>query len=330
MEMKDGFKMPLTLGVDLGGTKVNVVLVDARGNLLYAHKSMVHASKQPEWVITDIVQKANECLSTTGLEAAALGIGVAAQVDADGIIHASPNLGWQNFQLKEQLEKQLGLPVTVTNDVNAAVWGEWRYGAGMGADELAALFVGTGIGGGVITGGRLFTGCNNIAGELGHMTIVYGGRKCRCPNRGCLEAYAGGWAIAERAQETIKRFPKEGRRLLSLAGQVHKVSAETVSKAYHEGDLLAKKLVEETARYLGAGVVSIVNAFNPCVLVLGGGVIEGIPELVPLVEQFTKDRALEAAVDRLKIVKSALGVNAGAIGAAALAQTKQSAKTTLT
>jgi glucokinase len=311
---------PLTLGVDLGGTKVNVGLVDAAGRLLSAHKSLIHPEKEPERVIADILSGVEVCLSKTGLEAEALGIGVAAQVDLKGVVHGSPNLGWQNFPLKKKLEKQLGLPVAVTNDVRAATWGEWQYGSGRGVDDLAVLFVGTGVGGGIITGGNLLAGCSNSGGELGHITIVYDGRKCRCPNRGCLEAYAGGWAIAERAQEAVRTAPKKGQHLLSLAGSVEKITAATVSQAYREGDLLARRLVEDTGRYLAAGVVSIVNAFNPCVLVLGGGVIEGIPELIQMVKEFTRSRALEAAVERLEIVKAELGGDAGVIGAAALAQ----------
>lgn len=310
----------LTLGVDLGGTKLNLGLVDAAGRLLYAHKSMIHDSKEPEMVIADISAGVEACLSKTGQEAKALGIGVAAQVDQKGVVRGSPNLGWRNFPLKKKLEKQLGLPVFVTNDVRAATWGEWRYGSGRGVDDLVVLFVGTGVGGGIITGGKLLTGCTNSGGELGHITIVFDGRKCRCPNNGCLEAYAGGWAIAERAQETIRTLSNKGRRLLALAGSINRVTAVTVSQAYREGDLLARLLVEETGQYLAAGVVSIVNAFNPCVLVLGGGVIEGIPELIQMVREFTRNMALEASVEELKIVKAALGVDAGVIGAAALAQ----------
>jgi len=310
----------LTLGVDLGGTKLNVALVDATGRILSAHKSPIHPEKEPERVIADILTGIDRCLSKTGQKAEALGIGVAAQVDQKGVVRGSQNLGWRNVPLKKKLEKQLGLPVAVTNDVNAATWGEWRYGSGRGVDDLAVLFVGTGIGGGIITGGNLLAGCTNSGGELGHITIVYDGRKCHCPNRGCLEAYAGGWAIAERAQEAVRTALEEGQCLVSLAGSVEKITAATVSRAYHEGDLLARRLVENTGRYLAAGVVSIVNVFNPCLLVLGGGVIEGIPELIQMVKEFTRNRALEAAVEKLEIVKAALGGDAGVIGAAALAQ----------
>jgi glucokinase len=311
---------PLTLGVDLGGTKINVALVDANGRLLSAHKSLIHPKKKPERVIADILTGIDRCLSKTSQEAKALGIGIAAQVDLKGVVRGSPNLGWRNVSLKKKLEKQLGLPVVVTNDVRAATWGEWRYGSGRGVDDLAVLFVGTGVGGGVISGGKVLSGCTNSGGELGHITIVSDGRKCHCPNNGCLEAYVGGWAIAERAQETIRTLSIEGRRLLALAGSINRVTAVTVSQAYREGDLLARLLVEETGRYLATGVVSIVNAFNPCVLVLGGGVIEGIPKLIQIVKDIVPTMALEASVEELKIVKAALGVDAGVIGAAALAQ----------
>ncbi len=309
-----------TLGVDLGGTKLKVALVDVSGRLLSVYDSPTHPNKEPEKVIADILTGIERCLSKANQEAKALGVGIAAQVDRKGVVHGSPNLGWQNVPIKKKLEEKLGIPVFVTNDVRAATWGEWRFGSGKGVDDLAVLFVGTGIGGGVISGGKLLAGCRNSGGELGHITIVYDGRQCHCPNRGCLEAYAGGWAIAERTQEAVNNELKKGQRLISLAGGVEKITAATVSRGYYEGDGLARRLVEETGRYLAAGVVSIVNAFNPCRFVLGGGVVEGIPELVQLVEEFTRKRALEAAVERLEIVKAALGGDGGVIGAAALAQ----------
>jgi glucokinase len=311
---------PITLGVDLGGTKVNVGLLDSNGKLLFVHKSLIGASKEPENVINEIVTDVNVCLNETGLDAKAIGIGVAAQVNNEGVVIGSPNLGWRNFPLKKKLEKKIGLPVLVTNDVRAATWGEWRYGVGKGVNNLVVLFIGTGVGGGVISEGNILTGCTNSGGELGHMTIVSGGRKCKCPNKGCLEAYVGGWAIAERAQEAIENLPVEGKPMLIMAGNLRLVTSVTVNKAYRQGDLLARILLDETGRYLAAGIVSIVNAFNPCFLVLGGGVIEAIPELVTIVNNMVPQMALEAAVKNLKIVRAALGGDAAVIGAASLAQ----------
>jgi glucokinase len=311
---------PITFGVDLGGTKANVVLVDAIGQLLFFNKSLIPVSKEPDAVLKHVIKQMDDCLVQTGYKVRAFGMGVAAQVDSEGFIFGSPNLGWQNFSLKHKLEQLTDFPLFITNDVRAATWGEWRYGAGNNVDDLAVIFVGTGIGGGVISGRQLLCGCTNGGGEVGHVTLVYKGRKCRCPNSGCLEAYAGGWAIAARAQEAVQKNSEEGKFLLSLAGSIEKITAATVAEAYHEGDIMAEFLVKQTGKYLAAGAVSVVNAFNPCRLILGGGVIEGIPELVQIVKEELPSRALKSSVTKLKIVKSKLGNDAGAIGAAVLAQ----------
>ncbi|MBI4279189.1 MAG: ROK family protein [Armatimonadetes bacterium] len=310
-----------TLGVDLGGTKVETAIVDDVGNILAAHRRPTHAGKGAAGIIADIVACARDCLGEASRAAEALGIGVAGQVDAaTGTVRFAPNLGWRDVPLRAELEQALALRVVVTNDVRAATWGEWQHGAGRGVDDLVCVFVGTGVGGGIVSGGRMLEGCSGSAGEVGHMTIVAGGRRCRCPNRGCLEAYAGGWAIAERAQEAVRADLRAGGTLVALAGDVQNITAASVAQAYRQGDPLSCHLVAETGRYLAAGMVGIVNAFNPCLLILGGGVIEGLPELIPLVEREIRARALGAAVEPLRVVKAALGGDAGVVGAAVLAQ----------
>ena len=316
--------MPLeTLGVDLGATKVAAALVDAEGCIVASHVYPTNAAKGPDEVISDIVACVRDGLGTSARGAAGLGIGVAGQIDeATGAVHSAPNLGWHHVPLRAALEQGLGLPVVVTNDVRAATWGEWMHGAGRGTQDLVTLFIGTGVGGGIVIGGYLIAGCTNATGELGHMTIVTGGRKCHCRNRGCLEAYVGGWAIAEQAREAVLRDREAGRRLVALAGGVDEITAGTVSEAYHQGDPLAVHLVEEISRHLAAGIVTVVNAFNPCLLILGGGVVEGLPELAALAEAPVRAHALEAAVSALRISRAALGNQAGVIGAAALARRK--------
>lgn len=314
----------LSLGVDLGGTKVETALVDAEGRIVASHRHQTDPEKGPTGVIADIVACVGDCLGETSQRPKALGIGVAGQVDASsGTVHFAPNLGWRDVPLRAELEKALGLRVVVTNDVRAATWGEWWHGAGQGVDDLVCLFIGTGIGGGVVSGGLMLEGCRNTAGELGHMTLVFGGRRCRCPNQGCLEAYAGGWAIAERAQEAVQQDPTSGQALVALAGSIENMTAATVAQAYQKGDPLARHLVKETGRCLAAGIVGIVNAFNPCLLLLGGGIIEGMPELVNTVEREVRGHALQAAVEPLRILKAALGSDAGVIGAAVLARKKR-------
>ncbi|MCW3997580.1 MAG: ROK family protein [Candidatus Bathyarchaeota archaeon] len=310
----------VTLGVDLGGTKVKTAMVDIQGRILYSHKNLTHPEKGPDQIIMDMIACINECQRKAGEKADGIGVGIAGQVSESGVVHFAPNLKWWDFPLRNKLEENLQIPVFVVNDVRAATWGEWRYGSGEGVSDVVVLFLGTGIGGGVITGGKILQGCSNAAGELGHITIVVEGRRCRCRNKGCLEAYAGGWAIAERAQEMVRSNPTAGQHLIQLAGSVYNISTATVSQAFKEKDSLATSIVEKTGQYLSAGLVGIINAFNPCVLVLGGGVIEGIPELVTITQKNIKERALEAAIKKLKIKKSALGENAGIIGAATLAQ----------
>lgn len=312
---------PLTVGVDLGGTKVAAALVDAGGGIVTSYVSPTHAERGPAGVIADIVACVKQGLGEAARDARALGIGVAGQVDeATGAVHFAPNLRWRQVPLGAELTKALARRVVVTNDVRAATWGEWVHGAGRDARDLVTLFVGTGVGGGIVSGGRMLTGCTNAAGELGHVTIVTGGRKCTCPNSGCLEAYVGGWAIAERAREAVARDPRSGQRLIAIATGVEYITAKSVAQAYRERDALARLLVDETVRHLAAGVVTIVNAFNPCLVILGGGVIEGLPELIAMAEPLVRAHALEAATRGLRIVKAALGNQAGVIGAAALAR----------
>ncbi|WP_455282780.1 ROK family protein [[Eubacterium] cellulosolvens] len=313
---------PTTVGVDLGGTKVATAILDREGHILSSHKYPTDSEKGSDSVVEDLVGCITERLRKDEYDPKALGIGVAGQIDVDGVVRSAPNLNWRDVPLKTKLEEKLGLPVIVTNDVRAATLGEWEYGSGKNINDLVLLFVGTGIGGGVITNGRLLTGCSNIAGELGHITIVVEGRKCHCPKRGCMEAYGGGWAIAERAQEAVRNDSSAGKALLEIAVNAEQITAATVSKAYHNGDKLASNLVIETSRYIAAGVSSIVNAFNPCLIVLGGGVIEGIPELIQMIEEQTKKEALKPAIENLRFTKASLGGKAGVVGAAALAQHK--------
>jgi len=214
----------------------------------------------------------------------------------------------------------LGLPVRVLNDVHAITWGVWQDGAGRGVDDLVAVFIGTGIGGGVISDGRLVRGHRGTAGEVGHTTLVAGGRDCHCPNRGCWEAYAGGWAIAERAQEAVRHNPEAGHVLLDLAGSIEAITGRTVNEAVEQGDPLAQELTNATSRYLGAGMTSVVNAFNPARIVMGGGVIEGHPAHVNAVAETVRKRALPPARQKLEIVTSELGGRAGVVGAAAFAR----------
>lgn len=310
----------LALGVDLGGSKIETVLIDRNGHILSSCKHVTTPEKGPDGVIADILTSIDLCVGKTNQKPRMLGIGVAGQTNPEGVVIYAPNLNWHDVPLEAKIEEQLGLPTTVTNDVRAAAYGEWIHGSGKGVNDLVVLFVGTGIGGGIVSGGKMIVGCNNAAGELGHVTIVAGGRRCHCTNIGCLEAYASGWAIAERTQEAVRANPRKGQLLMSLAGAIDSITAKTVAEAYYKGDQLANQLVVDTSRYLAAGVVGIVNIFDPCLIVLGGGVIEGIPELIDKVKNIVRRYALKASLKNLMFAKTSFGDKAGAIGAAAFAQ----------
>ncbi len=311
-----------TLGVDIGGTKIDTALVDSSGKIITSHYRLLQTGKGAGQAMADIVDSVNTCLEESGHQASALGVGVAGQIDHKlGIVRRSPNLpDWLDVPLKDRLSQALNLPVAVNNDAKAITWGEWRHGAGRGYDDLVCLFVGTGIGGGVVSGGRLIEGVHNTAGELGHLTVVAAGRQCHCPNEGCLEAYAGGWAIAERTRDIVRSNPQGGELITRLAGDAAHISALTVSQAYNQNDPLAYRMVKDTSKYLAAGLVSIVNAFNPALIILGGSVILGIPDLVAMVEKRVRKHALQTPVEGLRIITAALGNKAGVIGAAALAR----------
>lgn len=218
------------------------------------------------------------------------------------------------------LSDTLKLPVAITNDVRAACWREWLFGAARGTDDLVAVFVGTGIGGGVISGGRMLNGCTNTFGEIGHIPVDLDGPRCHCGSWGCLQAIAGGWAIAQQAQEAAGSSPQHGQALLGLAGgRREAITASMVVQALGEEDPISKKIMDRATEATIAASVGIVNAFNPCRPILGGGVVEGYPKLVEIVQEGVRRRAPGAATERLEVLKAKLGGNAGVVGAAALA-----------
>jgi glucokinase len=278
----------------------------------------------PGAVINQIVTGVRQLKRETAISLSGIGIGVAGQVDpgTGGVIFA-PNLDWHNVPLGADLEKECALPVVVTNDVRAALWGEWLFGAGRGAGDLLCIFVGTGIGGGIVCGGRVLEGCTNTAGEIGHITVDLNGPICHCGNWGCMEAIAGGWGIARRTKESVQADPVSGSTILKLAGgKVEDITARTVAQAFFDGDMLAGEIIKEVTDALAAGIASLVNALNPCQIILGGGFIEGMPELVSRIDDGVRRRALSAATGGLTVCASKLGNDAGIIGAAALAMKK--------
>jgi glucokinase len=311
------------IGIDLGGTKLELAVIDENGFINRSIRTKTRVSEGSRAILSDMLEAIDALSEHNKANIVGIGVGTAGQINKlTGDVELSLNLGWRNVPLKRNLEDISGIPVVVTNDVRAITWGEWIYGAGKGVEDLVCLFVGTGIGGGVVSGGRILEGATNTAAELGHITVSINGPRCTCGNRGCLEALSGGWGIAQRAQEAVQKNKKRGKVILDNAGHsISNISSEAVALSALSGDPMAISVLKTATQALIAGCVSLVNAFNPRKLIIGGGVIEGMPELIDKINVGVRELALPSATRELEVVKSVLGAKAGVIGAASLAMT---------
>ncbi len=309
-----------SLGIDIGGTKTAMVLVDSEGRVV-AEKIFPTARQNPEHQI-ELLKRHFEELTANRSLPKTIGIGIAGQIEkSTGTVLLAPNVQWKQVPIKQLIEKAFHLPTTVLNDVRAAAWGEWLYGAGKGCNDLLCLFFGTGVGGAFIDDGILREGASNTAGEIGHMVIDLNGRACSCGQRGCWETLVGGWGIAKMVQEGVRAEPERASLFLQLAqGNSETLSARHLFEAHKQGDPLAKQMIDRVSHAMVAGVASLINTFNPARLVVGGGVIEGYPEFLPLLRRDVPKACLEAAAHSFEIVESKLKGNAVAVGAAACAK----------
>jgi glucokinase len=312
------------LGIDLGGTKVSAAVLDPQGRILGLARAKTRAWRDDEEVFATIALTGRQAVERAGLQSSdleAVGIGAPGPLDPDsGYIIESANLKFRNFPLGPRLGRELGVTAMVENDVNAGIYGEFMAGAGRGARDLIGVFVGTGIGGGLILDGRLYRGATRNAGEVGHIIVAVGGPPCGCGNRGCLEALASRVAITRDVRRAIKR----GRKTV-LARPLKKgtalLSSQMLKGAYDAGDAVGVKVMNRSAKSLGAGLGSLVNLLGPEMIILGGGVIEAMgSEFIERIDRATRKVAFETCARGLKIVKAELGDDAGVIGAALLAR----------
>ncbi len=234
------------VGVDLGGTHIRVARVDTDGTVHGIIEENTRVEEGPNGVELQVVGMVHNLCRSETAPPVGVGVGIAGDIDKDsGEIIFSPNLRWHNVPFRADLQKRLDMPVLAINDVRAATWGEWTHGAGRGFDDIVCMFIGTGIGGGIVSGGRVLSGCGNSAGEIGHMVVQLGGPRCTCGNWGCLEALAGGWAIAQRAQAEVSAHPATGTILLDMSPDIDNISARTVIGAARSGDQVSLRLVEQ-------------------------------------------------------------------------------------
>jgi glucokinase len=246
----------------------------------------------------------------------AVGLALAGQIDrVTGNVLVAPNLGWRDVAFGDLLSERLSRPVFVANDLAAAAWGEAQAGAARNHPDAVLVFVGSGIGSGLVLGGRLYEGSGGVSGEFGHVKVRPGGRPCGCGERGCLEAYAGGHALGARAAEAIR----EGRESLLSFPEGLTPTAGMIDRAAAQGDLLCIELLEEAATLVGIAAANLMTVLNPGVLVLGGGVLAGSPSMRGRVEALVREQTSRSALRTLIIADAALGDDAGLVGAAHLA-----------
>jgi len=317
---------PWVVGVDVGGTNVVVGLVPTEGGRPCSLRKCATASLgEPDAVVRHLARIVDEVIddglgASGGSRADVLGIGIGSPGPLDleaGVVLDAFNLGWKDFPLRDGLAEAVGLPAILDNDANCATWGEFWQGAGKGARSLVGVTLGTGIGGGVVLDGRLVHGASASAGEIGHMTIDFTGRRCKCGNYGCLEAYASGPNIAARAREGIEAGA-ESLLLRLVDGDPERITAVTVYEAILQGDGYAAEVMIETAKLLGAGIANIVNILNPEVVVIVGGVTRAGDFLFAPLRSEVRRRAFKSAEQACRIVPGALPETAGVIGAAGL------------
>lgn len=312
--------MSLTVGIDVGGTKIASGVVAEDGSVLASSRTESPA-EDPRAIAEEIATL------VAGFRAdhdvSAVGVAAAGWIDLDRAeVMFAPNLAWRNEPLQELVATRVGLPTVIENDANAAAWAEYRFGAGRGARALLMATIGTGIGGGLVLGGELFRGGFGVAAEIGHIRMVPDGWPCACGRRGCWEAYGSGTGLTVRARELAAAEPDQARALLELAdGEVEKISGPLVSDAADAGDPVALRCFAELARWIGEGLGSLAAVIDPDVLVVGGGVSESASlDLEEIIAAFEGSESGFGHRPAPRIVMADLGNDAGLIGAADLAR----------
>lgn len=310
--------MPYLYGaIDLGGTNVRAIVADLDGAV---RSEIVQSSRAPEGLdacLASIEEAMRKAASEANVEPASLhGIGIASAgwVDSEiGIVPAAPQLpGWRNVPLAQIIRERLGPPTILENDANAAALGEHVFGAGRDVRHLVYITVSTGIGGGIIVGGRLYGGAKGSAGEIGHTVIDPNGPLCGCGNHGCLEALASGTAIARRGAEAAKRG--ESSALAAILEREGRVSAEAMAEAAKNGDLASREIFAEAGRFLGIALANLVNLLSPQAILIGGGVAQSHELFLPQAENTMRSLSLGEPLKYVRLGLAELGDMAGPLG----------------
>lgn len=312
--------MALTIGVDVGGTKIAAGVVDESGEILA--KTRVPTPADPQWAVDAIAQGVRE-LKEQYPDVAAVGVGAPGFISRDrSTVLMAPNIAWENEPLKQRVEELTGLPAVIENDANCAAWAEFRFGAAAAFEDTVLITVGTGIGGGIVLDGRLHRGRFGVAGEIGHLNMVPDGLECGCGGHGCWEQYGSGRALRRYGREKAAADPIAGKRMLDLNdGVAETIRGIHITEAAEEGDPLALSCYADLADWLGRGMADLAALFDPEVFVLGGGVSDsGNLLLDPVAASFAKYLTGGPARPRAEVVLASMGSAAGIVGAADLAR----------
>lgn len=312
------------MGFDLGGTKMLAQIYDDEWKVLAKEKKRTKpgtTERQGVDRIIDTIKDALKKADMTPGDLKGIGIGCPGPIDMDnGVLMDLPNLGWEAVPLRDQVSKELGVPVAVLNDVDAGTYAEYRVGAAQGTRCAIGVFAGTGIGGGCVYQGEILRGATISAFEIGHIQVMSNGPRCGCGQRGCLESVASRLAIAAQAARTAYRG--DAPNLLDHSGvDLSKIRSGALSSSIEKGDQAIEEIIVEASRYIGIAIASVVNLIGPEVVILGGGLVEAMPDLfVPTVLKSANKRVMPAYRDSFKVVPAALEDDAGVLGAALWAE----------
>lgn len=310
-----------SIGIDLGGTKILIALVDREtGEVLYHVKKKTKKDKGPKNIIKKMLEGIDELLEESGKtldDISSIGVGAAGQIDRqNGILIAAANLDCYDLNIKGILSEKFNIPVFVGNDVEIAAIGEQKFGAGKGCDDFVCVFVGTGVGSAIIKDGKIITGATGTAGEIGHIIVDLNGRQCSCGAHGCLEAYASRSAIERRIEGALKKGRKSC--ILDYLETGKSITSSMIQKSIEREDELVLQCVTEASEYLSGGIASIINFVNPELVILGGGLIEAVDYFYQKTIKKARAKSLPVPAEKIQFKKAMLGDYSGVIGAAFL------------
>ena len=311
-----------SVGIDLGGTKILAGIVEKEsGKVLFEVKNKTKKEKGNKKITAKIIETLEELFETSNVpkeEISSVGIGLAGQVERNkGILINAVNLECKDLNIKEILEEKFSIPVNIGNDVEVATFGELKFGSGIGYKDIVCIFVGTGIGSSIVKDGKIHLGASQSAGEIGHIIVDLNGRACACGANGCLEAYASRSAIESRILGAVKKGRKS---IITELADGKSISSKHIKKSLEAHDEVVTQYVNEAIDYLSGGIASVINFYNPELMILGGGLIQSIDDFYLQTIKKARAKALPTPALSIEFKKASLGDYSGVIGAALLEQ----------